>query len=155
MPLLDSADWVYLLRAGDRLTQPALLILAERIAQIPGLLCVYSDEGALVETSPESRYSNPASTDLLRAYPYVGRTLAFERRNLLDMGGFDPAFDELAPHDVIWRLVEGQGRRASSTLPKCRSSRVWHSLTGCHCPVSLSTASLWLQPTCHGLAENT
>ncbi|EPN16358.1 glycosyl transferase family protein, partial [Pseudomonas syringae pv. actinidiae ICMP 19070] len=28
LPLLENADWVYLLRAGDRLTQPSLLVLA-------------------------------------------------------------------------------------------------------------------------------
>ncbi|WP_164569001.1 hypothetical protein, partial [Pseudomonas viridiflava] len=108
--LLDSADWIYLLRAGDRLTQPALLVMAERIAQTPGLLCIYSDEGALVdEESREPIFKPGFNLDLLRAYPYVGRALAFERRNLLDMGGFDPAHDELAPHDFIWRLVEGPG----------------------------------------------
>lgn len=110
LPLLDSADWVYLLRAGDRLTQSALLVLAERIAQTSGLLCIYSDEGALVDDESREPIFKPGfNLDLLRAYPYVGRTLAFERRNLLDMGGFDPAHDELAPHDVIWRLVEGAG----------------------------------------------
>ncbi|MEE4180598.1 glycosyltransferase [Pseudomonas viridiflava] len=110
LQLLDSADWIYLLRAGDRLTQPALLVMAERIAQTPGLLCIYSDEGALVdEESREPIFKPGFNLDLLRAYPYVGRALAFERRNLLDMGGFDPAHDELAPHDFIWRLVEGPG----------------------------------------------
>ena len=29
LPLLEGADWVYLLRAGDRLTQAALLVLAD------------------------------------------------------------------------------------------------------------------------------
>lgn len=136
LPLLDSADWVYLLRAGDRLTQPALLILAERIAQTPGLLCVYSDEGALVEDESREPIFKPGfNLDLLRAYPYVGRTLAFERRNLLDMGGFDPAFDELAPHDVIWRLVEGAGPQSIEHIAEVQvESRLafadWLSLPG-------------------------
>jgi len=113
LPLLENADWVYLLRAGDRLTPPALLILAERVAQTPGLKCVYSDEGALVDDeSQEPIFKPDFNLDLMRAYPYVGRALAFERRNLLDMGGLDPAHDELAPHDVIWRLVEGVGPQA-------------------------------------------
>ncbi|RMV73482.1 Glycosyl transferase, group 2 protein [Pseudomonas caricapapayae] len=110
LPLLENADWVYLLRAGDRLTQPALLVLAERIAQSTGLLCIYSDEGALVdEQSKEPIFKPDFNLDLMRAYPYVGRTLAFERRHLLDAGGFDPLHGELAPHDFIWRLVEGVG----------------------------------------------
>ncbi|MBX8567102.1 glycosyltransferase [Pseudomonas cichorii] len=110
LPLLENADWVYLLHAGDRLTQPALLVLAERVAQISGLLCVYSDEGAIVDDeSQEPVFKPDFNLDLMRGYPYVGRTLAFERRNLLSMGGFDPVHGELAPHDVIWRLVESAG----------------------------------------------
>ncbi|KTC18265.1 glycosyl transferase family 2 [Pseudomonas marginalis ICMP 11289] len=110
LPLLEQADWVYLLRAGDRLTSTSLLVLAERIAHIAGMLCAYSDEGAIVEDESREPIFKPGfNLDLMRAYPYVGRTLAFERRNLLALGGFDSAHAELAPHDVIWRLVEGSG----------------------------------------------
>lgn len=110
LPMLEQADWVYLLRAGDTLTSPALLVLAERIAHLPGVLCVYSDEGARVDDEPQEPVFKPDfNLDLMRAYPYVGRTLAFERSNLLAMGGFDSTHGELAPHDVIWRLVEGAG----------------------------------------------
>ncbi|MFK7698640.1 glycosyltransferase [Pseudomonas caspiana] len=114
LPLLENADWIYLLRAGDRLTEPALMVLAERVAQKPGLLCVYSDEGALHE-GDESQvpvFKPDFNLDLMRGYPYVGRTLAFERRALLDLGGFDAVHGELAPHDVIWRIVESTGPQA-------------------------------------------
>lgn len=47
--------------------------------------------------------------DLMRAYPYVGRTLAFERQRFMALGGFDSAHGELAPHDLLWRLVEEAG----------------------------------------------
>ncbi|RMT80102.1 glycosyltransferase [Pseudomonas viridiflava] len=110
LPMLEHADWVYLLRAGDTLTSPALLVLAERIAHMPGVLCIYSDEGAIVDEEPQEPILKPDfNLDLMRTYPYVGRTLAFERANLLEMGGFDPVHGALAPHDVIWRLVEGAG----------------------------------------------
>ncbi|QXG39482.1 glycosyltransferase [Pseudomonas viridiflava] len=113
LPLLENADWVYLLRAGDRLVAPALLVLAERIAQMPGLLCIYSDEGAVVgDESREPIFKPDFNLDLMRGYPYIGRTLAFERRNLLDMGGFDPACDELAPHDAVLRVTEDPGAAA-------------------------------------------
>ncbi|MFH7468068.1 glycosyltransferase family protein, partial [Pseudomonas syringae group genomosp. 7] len=78
---------------------------------------VYSDEGPLVEDESREPIFKPGiNLDLLRANPYVGRTLAFERRNQLDMGGFDPAFDELAPHEVIWRLVEGEGPQSIAPI---------------------------------------
>ena len=110
MPLLEGADWIYLLRAGDRLTTPALLVMAERIAQKPGIVCIYSDEGALREEESEEPIFKPDfNLDLMRAYPYIGRALAFDRRALMDAGGFNPAFDELAPHDLVWRLMETAG----------------------------------------------
>lgn len=110
LPLLEGADWVYVLRAGDRLTSPALLVLAERVAQTAGLMCVYSDEGALDEQeSGEPIFKPDFNLDLMRAYPYVGRALAFQRQGVIDLGGFDPQFEELAPHDVIWRLLETAG----------------------------------------------
>ncbi|WNW11150.1 glycosyltransferase [Pseudomonas sp. DTU_2021_1001937_2_SI_NGA_ILE_001] len=113
VPLLNQADWVYLLRAGDRLVQPALLILAERVAQMPGLKCVYSDEGALRDDeSREPAFKPDFNLDLLRSYPYVGRVLAFERQHLLGVGGLDRHYGELAPHDVIWRIVEAEGPHA-------------------------------------------
>lgn len=110
LPLLEPADWVYLLRAGDRLVAPALLVLAEHVAHQPGLMCVYSDEGALDdEESREPVFKPDFNLDLMRGYPYVGRALAFERRHLLHIGGFDEQHEELAPQDVIWRLVETVG----------------------------------------------
>lgn len=110
IPQLEGAHWFYLLRAGDTLRDSALLILAERVAGKPGLLCVYSDEGALVDgESFEPVFKPDFNLDLMRAYPYVGRTLAFERERFMVLGGFDPAHGELAPHDLLWRLVEESG----------------------------------------------
>ncbi|MEQ7919554.1 glycosyltransferase [Xanthomonas sp. WHRI 1810A] len=110
LPQLDNAQWIYLLRAGDRLIKPALLMLAERVAMNEHLHCVYSDEGALSEgESTEPVFKPDFNLDLLRGYPYVGRNLAFNRDAMLQVGGFDPAFGMLAPHDVLWRMIEAQG----------------------------------------------
>lgn len=110
LPQMDGVDWFYLLRAGDRLTESALLVLADRIVGVPGTTCVYSDEGALVNDKPAEPIFKPDfNFDLMRGYPYVGRTLAFERQRFVEMGGFDSTLGELAPHDLIWRLVETDG----------------------------------------------
>ncbi|MNJ23854.1 Hyaluronan synthase [compost metagenome] len=107
---LPEADWIYLLRAGDRLSESALLVLSERIAVLPGLACVYSDEAAWVDGQPsEPVFKSDFNIDLMRSYPYVGRALAFDREAVAALGGFDPAFGELAPHDLLWRLVESRG----------------------------------------------
>ena len=110
IPQLEGAHWFYLLRAGDTLRESALLILAERIAGTPGLLCAYSDEGALIEgESCEPVFKPDFNLDLMRAYPYTGRALAFDRQRFIELGGFDPEHGELAPHDLLWRLVEQNG----------------------------------------------
>ncbi|RON49147.1 glycosyl transferase family 2 [Pseudomonas frederiksbergensis] len=110
LPQLQGADWFYLLRAGDRLVAPALLTMAERIVLSPALTCLYSDEGSLRQgESAEPAFKPDFNLDLLRSYPYVGRALAFERERFLALGGFDSAHGELAPHDVLWRLVEQDG----------------------------------------------
>ena len=107
---LDGAQWFYLLRSGDRLVKPALLMLAERVAMNDRLRCVYSDEGALFDgESAEPVFKPDFNLDLLRGYPYVGRCLAFSRESLLQAGGLDARFGELAPHDLLWRLVEEGG----------------------------------------------
>lgn len=110
---LDGADWFYLLRAGDRLVVPALLVMAERIALSQTLTCLYSDEGGLSNgESTEPVFKPDFNLDLMRSYPYVGRALAFERKRFLALGGFDSGFGELAPHDVLWRMVEEGGSQA-------------------------------------------
>jgi len=110
IPQLEGAQWFYLLRAGDTLRDSSLLVLAERIAGTPGMLCAYSDEGARVEgESAEPVFKPGFNLDLMRSYPYVGRALAFERQRFLTAGGFDSAHAELAPHDLLWRLVEEAG----------------------------------------------
>lgn len=107
---LDGSDWFYLLRAGDRLVESTLLMLADRIVNNPGARCVYSDEGGLREgESAEPAFKPDFNLDLMRSYPYVGRALAFQREGVLAVGGFDSHFGELAPHDMLWRLVEDEG----------------------------------------------
>jgi len=107
---LEGVDWFYLLRAGDRLVEPALLVLADRIVNSAVALCIYSDEGGLREgESAEPAFKPDFNLDLMRSYPYVGRSLAFQRECFLEAGGFDSRFGELAPHDLLWRLVENEG----------------------------------------------
>ncbi|MFJ4247657.1 glycosyltransferase [Pseudomonas sp. NPDC089741] len=110
LPQLEGADWFYLLQAGDRPVVPSLLVMAERIARFSSLTCLYSDEGSLRGgESVEPAFKPDFNLDLMRSYPYVGRALAFKREQFLALGGFDPAFAELAPHDVLLRMVESEG----------------------------------------------
>lgn len=119
LPQLEGAHWFYLLRSGDRLVESALVLLAERIAASPGVRCIYSDEGSLVAgESGEPIFKPGFNLDLMRGYPYVGRTLAFERQQVINIGGFNAAHGELAPHDLLWRLVEEIGPQAIGHIPQ-------------------------------------
>ena len=110
LPQLEGADWFYLLQPGDRPVTPALLVMADRIAHSAALTCIYSDEGSLRNgESAEPAFKPDFNLDLMRSYPYVGRALAFQRERFLALGGFTSTFAELAPHDVLWRMVESDG----------------------------------------------
>ena len=79
------------MQAGDRLVESALLLLAERVAVLPGLACIYSDEDAWVDGKPSEPVFKPDfNIDLMRSYPYVGRTLAFECEAVRAVGASMP-----------------------------------------------------------------
>ncbi|MGC3895113.1 glycosyltransferase [Pseudomonas urmiensis] len=106
----DQADWIMLLQAGDRLHPQALIIMAERMALRTQSLCLYCDEGAHDgRKSTQPVFKPDFNLDLMRSLPYVGRQLAFKCEALTALGGFDPQFVALAPHDLLWRLVEAHG----------------------------------------------
>ncbi|MHB2059345.1 glycosyltransferase [Pseudomonas monsensis] len=110
---LDNADWIYLLRAGDRVHELALLLLAERMVEMPDVRCLYSDEGGLRdEVSIEPVFKPDFNLDLMRSFPYVGRVLALQRQRMLELGGMAAGFGELGVHDLLWRLVENNGPHA-------------------------------------------
>ncbi|MEW9902806.1 glycosyltransferase [Pseudomonas putida] len=109
----EQADWVFLLRAGDRLHAHALVIMAERMALRDDCMCLYSDEGTHDTLAPSRPIFKPDfNLDLMRSMPYVGRLLVFRRDALHSLGGFDTTFGMLAPHDALWRLVEACGLQA-------------------------------------------
>jgi len=110
---LDGYDWFCLLRAGDELSQHALLLLAERIAERDAMQACYWDEDALEADGHRAPVFRPDfNLDLLRSYPYVGRGLAFSREAFIEHGGFAAGLIELSPHDLIFRLVETRGPHA-------------------------------------------
>lgn len=123
----EQAEWIYLLRAGDRLHAHALVILAERMALRTGCTCLYSDEGSHDTLAPSTPVFKPDfNLDLMRSTPYAGRLLAFKVDALRALDGFDPTFDTLAPQDLLWRMVETHGLQAvehiAEVLAHCQAS---------------------------------
>ncbi|CAI8744682.1 O-antigen biosynthesis protein [Pseudomonas sp. IT-P171] len=114
-----QVDWILLLQAGDRLHPHALVIMAERMALRAHALCLYSDEGTHDgRASSQPIFKPDFNLDLMRSLPYVGRQLAFKCEALSAIGGFDEQYAGLAPHDVLWRLVETHGLHVVEHVPE-------------------------------------
>ncbi|WP_447532123.1 hypothetical protein, partial [Pseudomonas aeruginosa] len=66
----------------------AVLLRAEKISTETALLCCYSDEDHVGDGRYEAPLLKPDfNLDLLRRYPYCGRSLALQRAALLAQGG--------------------------------------------------------------------
>ena len=106
----SQADLLLVLHAGDFLLPHSLLKLAEQKLQHPSSLIFYFDE----EASDAQAGVNPMlkpdiNIDLLRSYPYTGRSLAFERKLLPAINGLNPALGEFALIDMVWKAIEAAG----------------------------------------------
>lgn len=106
-------DWVQILFAGDELEESTLLLLADRILEHPQWRCCYFDQDCIGPDQDASPLFKPDfNLDMLRSYPYIGRVLAVQRQALLEVGGFDPQFQELAHQDFVFKLAENPGFQA-------------------------------------------
>ncbi|GGA27673.1 glycosyltransferase family 92 protein [Dyella nitratireducens] len=109
----SDADWVQLLHAGDLLHPAALLLLAERAVSHPYLRAVYFDEDAHIGGMFEQPIFKPDfNLDMLRSYPYVGRALALQRQRCIELGGLQAHYGDMAPYDLLFRLIETDGLQA-------------------------------------------
>ncbi|MET0331936.1 MAG: glycosyltransferase family 2 protein, partial [Dyella sp.] len=109
----SDADWFVLLHAGDTLTPQALVLLADTVTAQPALMCCYGDEDALDAEGPARPIFKPdLNLDLLRSYPYLGRSLAIKREALLALGGLNTSLGELAHYDLVFRIIESHGLHA-------------------------------------------
>lgn len=114
---VEGFDWFYLLEAGDTLSPNALLQLAERAATRDGVQAIYSDEDRGQPSAPEPVFKPAFNLDLMRAYPYVGRAVAFSRQGFADAGGLDGGAGEAAAADLVVRMAEQYGLGAIHHIP--------------------------------------
>jgi glycosyltransferase involved in cell wall biosynthesis len=107
--LASTAEWLYLLPAGDCLEPHALTLLLDRVLHAPAG-CYYSDEDSLGEQGSHAPIFKPDfNLDLLRSYPYTGRSLCVSREALEQLGGLRAEFEGLAVQDLQLRCVESFG----------------------------------------------
>lgn len=115
----DSPDFMVLLHAGDCLLPHAMLLIDEYRLKHPTPLVWYMDEDVLEASVPVRPMLKPDfNLDLLRTYPYIGRTLAFSTTVARALGGFSPAYGDLSALDFVWRLVEHAGPPAIGHIPE-------------------------------------
>ncbi|RDS81862.1 glycosyltransferase [Dyella psychrodurans] len=107
------AEWLLPLHAGDELAKHALLVLAERAAAQPAWVCCYVDEDAREKDGYGQPLLKPdLNLDMLRSYPYIGRTLAIKREALLAGDGLDARHGALAHYDFAFCAIEQHGLAA-------------------------------------------
>lgn len=106
----SDAEWFYLLPAGDRLAEHALLLLADRILSGLPARCYYVDEDRLEGDQSHTPIFKPDfNLDLLRSYPYTGRNLCVARECLDELGGLRAEFAGLCVQDLQLRAAETFG----------------------------------------------
>jgi len=112
-------DFLWVLFAGDRLLPHATLTMGEYRLRKPDPLIWYADEAGWAEGKPEGPMLKPDfNVDMLRSYPYVGRNLVLSTAAVQAVGGLDERVADLAPIDLMWRLVEQVGPSVVGHVPE-------------------------------------
>ncbi|WP_368639143.1 glycosyltransferase [Castellaniella ginsengisoli] len=115
----DAPDFMWILYAGDRLLPHATLTMGEYRLRKPDPLVWYADEAVLEAGAPANPMLKPDfNVDLLRSYPYIGRNPVISTAAVQAAGGLDERVDDLAPIDLIWRLVEQVGPPVVAHVPE-------------------------------------
>src|SRR5690606_27742490 len=105
--------------AGDRLLPHATMTMGEYRLRNPDPLIWYADEASWTDGGPESPMLKPdLNVDMLRSYPYVGRNLVLSTAAVQAVGGLDERVADLAPIDLMWRLVEQVGPSVVGHVPE-------------------------------------
>ncbi len=112
-------DFLWILRAGDRLVSHATLTMGEYRLRKPDPLIWYVDEAALKDGQSVNPMLKPDfNVDLLRSYPYIGRNVVISTAAIQEAGGLDERVADLAPVDLLWRLVEQVGPPVVGHVPE-------------------------------------
>lgn len=107
---LDS-DWIVIVRAGVELTASGLLMAQIELAQQPQLAAISFDEIYRMEDDSLGAAFRPAGNlDYLLSFPAgMSRHWLFNRKALLELGGFNPELPDAFELDTILRLINKGG----------------------------------------------
>jgi O-antigen biosynthesis protein len=107
-----EGEFVMLLGVRDALEPNCFALLADALYESDDVDVAYSDEDRIdQEGERSSPILKPAwSPDLLLTTDYLGRSIAYRRSLVLEVGGFRAGFGIAAEHDLALRVTE-RGRR--------------------------------------------
>lgn len=126
-----SADWVWLLPAGFRLSPDALLRVSEASHQHPDWLAIYCDSDVV---SPMGSRFLPAfrpdfSPEYLRSMDYIGHALVLSTEAVAKLGGYQP-YPDAYGYDLLLRLVENFPCEAVGHVDDVLLSHPWERDNG-------------------------
>ncbi|MEH6370822.1 glycosyltransferase [Pectobacterium carotovorum] len=114
-----SSSFLFILPAGEQLLPHTLLLLAEHRLRFPSARAFYFDEAVMKEGKADNPMLKPeCNIDMLRSYPYIGRSLAFDVPSLRLLEALIPLDDDLGWYDAIWQLIEQEGPQALGHVPE-------------------------------------
>nr|WED69127.1 glycosyltransferase [Pectobacterium colocasium] len=114
-----SSSFLLILPTGKQLLPHALLLLAEHRLRFPSARAFYFDEAIIKEGKADNPLLKPeCNIDMLRSYPYIGRSLAFDVPSLRSLGEGIPLGGGLELYDAVWQLIEQEGPQALGHVPE-------------------------------------
>jgi hypothetical protein len=106
----SPADFIGVIRAGDRLSPLALLRAAQHVTADVDVVYTDEDEWPAGAQRRRGRFKPDWSPELLRACMYIGRLLLVRRTRAICAGGFRASMDGALDYDFALRVCErGRG----------------------------------------------
>ena len=107
----SKADWLMVARVGDEFTASGLLRAALELQGAEGCRAVAMDEVHRQEDGALRDVFRPGfNLDLLLGAPLLmSRHWLIHKSTLLEVGGFDPEFDQALEFDLLLRIIEHGG----------------------------------------------
>lgn len=107
----SAADWIIAMQAGDRLEATCCADLLAYIGRYPEWKLIYTDDDRVDSNGDlsEPRFKPDFNLELVRATPYIGRSMAIRRIALREAGGFGET-DAAVFQDVVLRIHDRYSR---------------------------------------------
>lgn len=113
-------SWVCHVRAGDRVGDYPLELLAKYLHESTSIGLVYPDEDAIDPLyGPSAPIFRPDfNLDYLRSYPYMGRFLLMRGKEYLELEGVDRSFGAACFYDYALRFYDWYGESGITHIPE-------------------------------------